>query len=318
MGKVIGKNSYSNIKEAPVFTRVWQQIRRHYLLYLMCVPGLLYFLFFRYAPMWGILFAFQDYNIFKGFLESEWVGVAHFIRFFNSPAFSTLMVNTLVISLLNITFAFPAPIILALLLNEVRLAWFKRSIQTLIYIPHFISWVIVSSMTFMILNSDGPVNSLLSMFGSDTVPFLTSIDTFRPMIVLQGIWRGAGFGTIIFLAALAGVDVEQYEASIVDGASRLKQCWYITLPALRSVVILLLILQMGSILETGFDQLFLMGNAANRSVSDVLAVFVFREGVVGGNFSYTTAIGLFQSVIGLIFVLGADRLAKRVGEFGIF
>jgi len=318
METIIDKNSCFDIQKTPVFARVWQQLRRHYLLYLMCIPGILYFILFRYGPMWGILFAFQDYNIFKGFWESEWVGLAHFIRFFNSPAFSVLMVNTLVISLLNIVFAFPAPIILALLLNEVRLAWFKRSIQTLIYIPHFISWVIVASMTFMLLNGGGPVNSLLAIFGFDTVPFLTSIDTFRPMIVLQGIWRGAGFGTIIFLAALAGVNVELYEASIVDGASRLKQCWYITLPALRSVIILLLILQMGSILETGFDQLFLMGNAANRSVSDVLAVFVFREGVVGGNFSYTTAIGLFQSIIGLIFVLGADRLAKRVGEFGIF
>jgi len=318
MGKIIEKNSCSNIEKALVFPRVWQQLRRHYLLYLMCIPGILYFILFRYAPMWGILIAFQDYNIFRGFWESEWVGFAHFMRFFNSPAFSTLMVNTLVISLLNIAFAFPAPIILALLLNEVRLAWFKRSIQTLIYIPHFISWVIVASMTFMLLRSGGPVDIILSMFGFDTVPFLTSVDTFRPMIVLQGIWRGAGFGTIVFLAALAGVDVEQYEAAIVDGASRFKQCWHITLPALRSVVILLLILQMGSILETGFDQLFLMGNAGNRSVSDVLAVFVFREGVVGGDFSYTSAIGLFQSVIGLIFVLGADRLAKRVGEFGIF
>jgi len=314
----VGKILTSSDKPLPLATRAKIQFKRHYILYLMCIPGALYFILFRYAPMWGILIAFQDYNIFRGFFYSEWVGLDHFIRFFNSPAFNTLMVNTLAISFLNILFAFPAPIVLALLLNEVRLQWFKRSIQTLIYIPHFISWVIIGSMTFMLLSSGGPVNQILNIFGFNTIPFLTSIDTFRPMIVMQGIWRGAGFGTIIFMAALSGVDMEQYEAAIVDGASRLKQCWYITLPALRSVVVLLLILQMGSVLEAGFDQLILMSNAGNRSVSDVIDVFVFREGVVGGNFSYTAAIGLFQSVIGLVLVLGADRLAKRAGESGIF
>jgi len=268
--------------------------------------------------MWGVLIAFQDYNIWRGFLDSDWVGLAHFTRFFASPNFGLLMRNTLILSFLNILFAFPAPIILALLLNEVRRNWFKRSIQTLIYIPHFISWVIIGSMTFMLLSSTGPVNSMLANFDIGPIPFLTNADAFRPMMVIQGIWRGAGFGTIIFLAALSGVDMEQYEAAIVDGASRWRQCWHITLPALRSVVVLLFILQMGSVLDTNFDQVILLSNAANRSVSDVIEVFVFREGIVGGNFSFTTAIGLFQSLIGLILVIAADRLAKLVGESGLF
>jgi len=268
--------------------------------------------------MWGILVSFQDFNLWLGFWESDWVGLQHFRNFFNGPNFGLLLRNTLWLSFLNILFAFPAPIVLALLLNEVRKAWFKRSVQTLIYIPHFISWVIIGSMTFMLLSSHGPVNSILANLGIGPIPFLTSINAFRPMMVIQGIWRGAGFGTIIFLAALAGVDVEQYEAAIVDGASRWRQCWHITLPALRSVVVLLLILQMGSVLDTNFDQIVLLSNAANRSVSDVIEVFVFREGIVNGRFGFTAAIGLFQSVIGLLLVVVADRLAKLVGESGIF
>ena len=268
--------------------------------------------------MWGILIAFQDYNPWRGFWESDWVGFAHFVRFFTSPNFRVLLSNTLILSFLNILFAFPAPIILALMLNELRIQWFKRSIQTLIYVPHFISWVIIGSMTFMLLSSGGPVNSFLANFGIGPIPFLTSIDTFRPIMVIQGIWRGAGFGTIIFLAALSGVDMEQYEAAIVDGASRWRQCWHITIPALRSVVVLLLILQMGSVMDTNFDQVILLSNAGNRSVSDVIEVFVFREGIIGGNFSFTTAIGLFQSVIGLVLVVAADRIAKWVGESGLF
>jgi len=268
--------------------------------------------------MWGILVAFQNFNLWAGFWESDWVGLAHFTRFLTGPNFRTLMVNTLLLSLYNIVFAFPAPIVLALLLNELRKHWFKRSIQTLIYIPHFISWVIIGSMTFMLLSSTGPVNSFLGNFGIGPIPFLTSVDTFRSVMVVQGIWRGAGFGTIIFLAALSGVDMEQYEAAIVDGASRWRQCWHITLPALRGVVVLLLILQMGSVLDTNFDQVILLSNAGNRAVSDVIEVFVFREGIVGGNFSFTTAIGLFQSVIGLVLVITADRLAKLAGESGLF
>jgi len=268
--------------------------------------------------MWGILVAFQDFNLWRGFWESDWVGFTHFINFFNSPSFNRVVGNTLILSFLNIVFAFPAPILLALLLNELRRQWFKRTIQTLIYIPNFISWVIIASMTFMLLSSGGPVNSALTFLGRDTIPFLTSVDSFRTIIISQQIWRGAGFGTIVFLAALSGVDVEQYEAAIVDGASRLRQVWHITLPAIRSTIVILLVLQMGGVMEAGFDQLVLMGNAGNRVVADVIDVYVFRVGLVGGQFSYTTAVGLFQSLVGLILIFASDRLAKRLGESGIF
>ena len=219
-----------------MFTRMLKTIRKHPWLYLMCVPGVLYFILFRYLPMWGILIGFQDYNIWTGFGASPWVGLKHFIRFFTAPNFASLMINTLLLSFYSIVFAFPAPLILALLLNEIRANRFKRTIQTLIYVPHFISWVIVASISFMVLNTMGPINGLLNFLGKDSVAFLTEISTFRPIIIIQTIWKESGWGTIVFLAALSGVDVEQYEAAIVDGAGRFRQVWHITLPAIKSTI----------------------------------------------------------------------------------
>ena len=293
-------------------------IHKHYWLYIMCIPGIIYFLLFRYLPMWGVLIGFQDYNIWRGFSGSPWVGFRHFQNFFASRSFAPLMINTLVLSLYAIIFAFPAPIILALFLNEIRHSWFKRSIQTLIYVPHFISWVIVASISFMLLNSTGPVNGLINYMGGSSIAFLTEPGTFRPIIIVQTIWKNAGWGTIVFLAALSNVDVEQYEAAIVDGAGRFRQVWHITLPAIRSVIVILFILQMGNVLDSGFDQIFLMSNAGNRVVSDVLDTFTYREGIINGQFSYTTAIGLFKSVIGMVLIVGTNKLAKKAGESGIF
>jgi putative aldouronate transport system permease protein len=268
--------------------------------------------------MWGILIGFQDYNIFRGFNASPWVGLKHFIRFFTSPTFAPLMINTLILSLYSIIFAFPAPLILALFLNEIRSKLFKQTIQTMIYVPHFISWVIVASISFMVLNTTGPINGIIKFFGRDSVAFLTELNTFRPIIIIQTIWKESGWGTIVFLAALTGVDAEQYEAAIVDGAGRFRQVWHITLPAIRSTIVILLILRLGNVLDNGFDQIFLMSNAGNRTVSDVLDTFTYREGIINGFFSYTTAIGLFKSVIGMILILGSNKLAKVAGESGIF
>ncbi|MCL2835822.1 MAG: ABC transporter permease subunit [Defluviitaleaceae bacterium] len=293
-------------------------MRKSYWLYIMLIPGLAFFILFRYLPMWGILISFQDYNIFRGFSESPWVGLKHFTNFFNSATFATLMINTLLLSFYSIIFAFPAPIILALFLNEIRLKWFKRAIQSAIYVPHFISWVIVASISFMLLNSTGPINGLITTLSGNTASFLTEPRWFRPIIIIQTIWKESGWGTIVFLAALTGVDMEQYEAAIVDGAGRWRQVWHITLPAIRSTIVILLILRMGNVLDNGFDQLFLMSNAGNRVVSDVLDTFTYREGIVNGQFSYTTAIGLFKSVIGMVLILGTNKLAKKAGESGIF
>jgi len=301
------------------FIRNIKSMRKSYWLYIMCIPGVLYFFLFRYLPMWGILISFQDFNPYAGFSNSPWVGFKHFLNFFNAANFARLMINTLVLSLYGIVFAFPAPIILALFLNELRSKGFKRTIQTLVYVPHFISWVIVGSITFMLLSSTGPINGLLMSLGaSDTFPFLTSNDSFRAIIIVQVIWKESGWGTIVFLAALSNVDVEQYEAAIVDGATRLQQVWHITLPAIRSTIVILLILQMGNVLDNGFDQIFIQSNAGNRMVSDVLDTFTYREGIVNGNYSYTTAIGLFKSVIGIILIMGSNWLAKKAGESGIF
>jgi len=298
--------------------KILKLFRQHPWLYIMCVPGVVYFILFRYVPMWGILIGFKDYNIYRGFGASPWVGMKHFIRFFSSPNFATLMINTLVLTLYSILFAFPAPIVLALFLNELRADRFKRIIQTMIYVPHFVSWVIVASISFMLLNTMGPINGLINSLGGKSVAFLTELGTFRPIIIIQTIWKECGWGTIVFLAALSNVDVEQYEAAIVDGAGRLRQVWHITLPAIRSTIVILLILRMGSVLDNGFDQIFLMSNAGNRLASDVLETFTYREGIINGFFSYTTAIGLFKSVIGMILILGSNKLAKIAGESGIF
>jgi putative aldouronate transport system permease protein len=309
------KNESQPLKKSQNIMKV---LRQHPWLYIMCVPGIVYFILFRYLPMWGILIGFQDYNIWTGFSASPWVGLKHFTRFFTSPNFVTLMGNTLLLSFYSIVFAFPAPLILALFLNEIRANRFKRIIQTLIYVPHFVSWVIVASISFMVLNTMGPINGLITSFGGNSVAFLTELSTFRPIIIIQTIWKECGWGTIVFLAALSNVDVEQYEAAIVDGAGRLRQVWHITLPAIRSTIVILLILRMGSVLDNGFDQIFLMSNAGNRLVSDVLETFTYREGIINGFFSYTTAIGLFKSLIGMILILGSNKLAKLVGESGIF
>ncbi|MFE5320092.1 ABC transporter permease [Paenibacillus sp. NPDC056579] len=288
-------------------------------LYLLLAPGVLYFLIFKYLPMWGVVIAFQDYSPFKGILHSNWVGFDHFIRLFQYDKFWQIFRNTILISLYNLVFFFPAPIVIALLLNEIRISWFKRSVQTVIYLPHFISWVVVAGITYLLLGTQGGmVNELIVASGGQPLPFLTTPDWFRTLLVSQSIWKEAGWGTIIFLAALSGVDTQLYEASIVDGAGRWRQLWHITLPAIRSTIFILLILRLGNILDVGFEHIFLMLNSTVNSVGDVFETYVYREGLIGGKFSYTTAVGLFKSLIGLILVVGANWLTKKFGEEGVF
>jgi putative aldouronate transport system permease protein len=268
--------------------------------------------------MWGVLIAFQDYNAYLGFLGSPWVGFKHFIDFFSNPDFTRLLSNTLLISLYNLAFGFPAPVIMALLLNEIRSQWYKRSIQTLVYIPHFISWVIIASLTYSLFNSQGVVNKYIIQMGNNAIPFLTSDNTFRGMIIGQTIWKETGFGTIIYLAALSGVDPQLYEAAVIDGANRFKQLWHITLPSIKSTVVTLLILRLGHVLDNGFYQIFLMSNSLNRNVSDVFDVYVYTIGITRGAFSYSTAVGLFKGIIGIILIYSANYLAKKAGESGLF
>jgi putative aldouronate transport system permease protein len=296
-----------------------KRFKRDKFLYLLLTPGVLYFIIFKYVPMWGVLLAFKNYQPFLGFMKSDWVGVEHFRVFFQNPEFVMLLRNTLVLSLYNLVFFFPAPIILALLLNEVKRSFFKRTIQTMVYVPHFISMVIVASLSYVFLTTEGgTINELIFQYTGRKIDFLTNPDWFRPLIILQSIWKEVGWGTVIFLAALAGVDVEQYEAAIVDGANRWRQTWHITLPSIRSTIIILLILRMGSILDNGFEQIYLMMNALNREVAEVFDTYVYTMGITQGAFSYSTAVGLFKSVIGVTLVLGTNWLAKKFGESGLY
>ncbi|OXS76613.1 protein lplB [Domibacillus enclensis] len=296
-----------------------QRLKRDKWLYLLLLPGLLYFLVFKYAPMWGIVIAFQDYSPFKGVFGSEWVGFEHFRDFFQNPDFTRLLRNTFILAVLDLVFFFPAPIILALLLNELRINLYKRTVQTLIYVPHFMSWVIIASITYIFFTTSGGVaNEIVGHFYGKEINFLSSPDWFRPLIMGQIIWKETGWGTVIFLAALATVDQEQYEAAIVDGAGRFRRLWHVTLPAVRSTIIVLLILRLGNFLDTGFQQIFLMTNSLNRDVADVFDTYVYFVGITQGAFSYSTAVGLFKSVVGIILVLGANKLAKKMGQDGIF
>ncbi|WP_202077719.1 ABC transporter permease [Caldalkalibacillus salinus] len=297
----------------------YQRLKRDKWLYLMLIPGLAYFLIFKYTPMWGVLIAFKDYSPFLGFWDSPWVGMDHFRNFFQNPDFFRLLRNTLYLAVLDLVFFFPAPIILALMLNELRFTFYKRTIQTLIYVPHFMSWVIVASMTYLFFTAgSGAINMLVENVTGKQINFLSAPEWFRPLIMLQIIWKETGWGTVIFLAALAGVSQEQYEAAIVDGAGRLRRLWHVTLPAIRSTIIILLILRLGNFLDTGFQQIFLMTNSLNREVADVFDTYVYFVGITQGAYSYSTAVGLFKAVVGIILILGANKLAKKMGQNGIF
>ncbi|UYO34904.1 sugar ABC transporter permease [Bacillus zhangzhouensis] len=299
--------------------RLLNQLLSQKFLYLMILPGLIYFIVFKYVPMWGLIIAFQDYQPFLGILGSEWVGFKHFIRLFTEPTFFILLKNTLILFAMNVVIFFPIPILLALLLNEVRLALFKKFVQTMIYIPHFMSWVIVVSLSFVLLTVDGGlINELIAFFGGEKINFLLSQEWFRPMYILQVIWREAGWSTIIYLAAIIAVDPQLYEAAKMDGAGRLRQMWHITLPAIKSVIVVLLILKIGDTLELGFEHVYLLLNATNREVAEIFDTYVYTAGLKQGQFSYSTAVGLFKAAVGLILVMLANRLAKKFGEEGIY
>ncbi|WP_321163037.1 ABC transporter permease [Microbacterium hydrocarbonoxydans] len=285
----------------------------------MAIPGIAYFIIFKYVPMGGLIIAFQDYSPFRGIGGSPWVGFDHFIRFFSESTFVMLLVNTVSVSLLLLVFSFPVPIILALLLNELRSKLFQRSIQTIIYLPHFMSWVIVVSLFYVLLTTDGgSINALLKSWGMDAVPFLTDPNWLRPLYTMQEIWKTAGWGTIIYLAAMTGVDMELYEAAELDGAGRWLQTWHITLPAIRPTIIVMFILAIGDFLELGFEHMFLMLNSLNRDLGEIFDTYVYTAGIQNGQLSYATAVGLFKGLVGLILVIAANRLAKKLGEEGVY
>ncbi|MDF9841634.1 MULTISPECIES: sugar ABC transporter permease [unclassified Paenibacillus] len=307
----------------PTMTNVYRRQRlrrmvRNKWLYIMLLPGLLYFIIFKYVPMYGLLLAFKNYQPFLGFVDSEWVGLKHFNRFFGDPLFWKLLSNTFILAAYNILFFFPLPIILALMLNELRSQAYKKWIQTMVYIPHFMSWVVIVSIAYLFFTTEGGlVNEAIASMGGEKIQFLLSPGWFRTFITGEVMWKETGWGTIIFLAALAGVDTQLYEAAKIDGAGRMRQLWHITLPAIRSTIIILLILRLGNFLDTGFEQIFLMLNSLNREVGEVFDTYVYTTGISQGEYSYSTAVGLFKSVVGLVLVFGSNFIAKRYGEEGI-
>lgn len=304
-----------------------RQFRQHKWLYILALPGILYMLVFNYLPMGGLIIAFQEFSPLNGegmlgpFLSSPFVGLANFRKFFTGMDFVNLLKNTLSISIANLIFYFPVPIILALLLNEIRCAPFKKIAQTMVYIPHFVSIVIVASLTYQLFSTtDGLIYQIFQeLFGRKGTPdVLADPKLFVPMLTGQNIWKEAGYGTIIFLAALTGVDPQLYEAAEVDGAGRWKKMWHVSLPAIRSTVVIMLILRVGSVLNTGYEQIFLMQNSMNRSASEVFDTYIYTRGVVNGSYSMATAAGMFKSIVSMILVLGANKLAKAFGESGFY
>lgn len=296
-----------------------KNIKKHKWLYVLLMPGLIYFIIFRYLPMYGLIIAFKNYVPFLGINGSEWVYFENFKNFFINPDFFRLLKNTLAIAFLNIGIGFPIAILLALLLNELRCQTYKKLIQSFIYIPHFISWTITASITFILLSvNTGVVTEIIEALTGQRIDLLTSVGAFRPLIVLQSIWKESGWGTIIYLAALAGVDQEQYEAAIMDGAGRFRRVWHITLPAIRSTIVVMLILRVGSFLSTGFDQIYLMTNSLNRTVADVFDTYVYTVGITQGAYSYSTAVGLFKSLVGIILVMTTNKIARSMGENGLY
>ena len=298
--------------------RLGADILRDKWLYLLLLPGFVYFIVFKYLPMWGIVISFENYVPFSGIFKSEWVGLKWFEYFFKFPSWTRYLKNTLLLSFMNLIFYFPAPIMLALLLNEMRSLRYKKLLQTLLYVPHFISIVIVVSITMILFGPTGIVYKVTENVLGAPINYLGSPDAFRWMIIGQSIWKETGWGTIIFLAALPSVDTQLYEAAMVDGAGRLRRLWHITLPSIRSTIVLMLILRLGSMLDTGHDHLILMANSLNRSASQTLDVFVYQQGLQQGQFSYASAIGLMKSVVSIILVVSSNKIAHALGESGLY
>ena len=299
-------------KRLNYFRKSWQ-------LYLMLVPVVLFYAIFSFGAYPGLLMAFQNFKISAGLFGSEFVGLKHFRLIFQSSGFAKILRNTIFLNLLNLVLYFPAPIILALMLNEIKHSAYKRISQSLMYLPHFFSWVVLGGMITQILSpSRGVVNLILEGITGETIFFMASKTIWPFIFVLSSMWKEVGWGTIIYLAAITGIDPELYEAAIIDGAGHMKQVWHITIPSISHTIIILLILRMGSVLNVGIEQIMVLQNAAVADISDVIATYNYRMGVQNGQYSLTTAIGIFSSVVSMIMLLLANWFAKRYSESSIF
>lgn len=295
-----------------------KDLRKNKWKYIMILPVIIYIAVFCYKPMYGVIIAFKNFRPAVGIMDSPWVGFKHFITFFNDYNFWRILKNTFSISALSILFGFPAPILLALLINEIRNTKFKRVVQTISYMPYFISMVIICGLIKTFCQSDGIITDLVVALGGERVNLLASKNWFYPIYIISNIWQNIGWDSIIYLAALAGIDQEQYEAARVDGAGRIRQIISVTLPGLMPTITILFILKMGNILNVGFEKILLLYSPTTYEVADVISTYVYRIGILDANFSYSTAIGLFNSVVNIIFLLLTNAISKRMNNSGLF
>jgi putative aldouronate transport system permease protein len=297
---------------------ILRYLQRDWQLYVLMFLPMLFILVFKFLPYSGLSIAFKDYKVAKGYAGSEWVGFSIFQKVFGKRDFGQAVGNTLLLNILDLVFGFPMPVILALILNEIKNRYFKSVVQTLLYLPHFLSWVIIGGIGYSLFSvSSGVVNVLIQNAGNSPIPFLQDNTWWLISYVLIGVWQSMGWGTIIYLAAITGVNSELYEAARVDGAGRLKQCLHVTIPCIRSTIVTLLIMNLGKLMGGSFERVYALANAKATEYTTTIPVLVYRWGIESGKFSEATALGLFQSVIGLALVLGADYIAKRLGEDGL-
>ncbi len=297
---------------------VWERMKKCWQLYVFLIPALLSLIIFSYAPMYGIILAFKDYNPLDGIWGSEWVGLEHFIRFFNSPYFVQLLKNTLIISIYGLIVGFPIPILLALGLNYVRNLKFKKTVQTVTYAPYFISTVVLVGILNIVFSDKGFINQFITMTGHESILFMGIEKYWRHIYVWSGVWQSMGWSAIIYIAALAGVSPELHEAAIIDGASKLQRIRYIDLPAIMPTIVITLILNSGAIMSVGFEKAFLMQNPLNTGVSEIISTYIYKVGLISSEYGYSTAVGLFNSVVNCILLLTVNQVAKKMGQSSIW
>ena len=307
-------------RETPTFlTRVAKELRRNRILYLMVLPGIIYFLVFQYYPMLGAVIAFKEYRVLDGFWGSPWVGLKNFEAIFQSTYFTNVLTNTVLISVYKLIFGLPPAVIMALLINEVRFKLFKNSVQTITYLPHFLSWIVIYGVLQVVLSpSSGLANKALEGLGASPINFLADPDWFRTVLVSSEIWKNAGWGAIIYLAALTGISPSLYEAAAVDGATRFQRIWHISIPGILPVIVLITMLNIGNLMSAGFEQVFVLYNPSVYGVGDIIDTWVYRTGVQGFQFSIAAAVGLFQGVIGFFLIITANWASKRYAGTGIW
>lgn len=293
-------------------------LKKHKFLYILTIPILVYFILFKYLPMFGLVIAFKNYSFGKGIFGSEWVGLKYFIEYFSSEFFVRTLRNTLTLSCMDIIIGFPVPIIFALLLNEIRGNKFKKVVQTASYLPHFISMVVICGMITDFFSTDGLITRLITYFGGENMNYIGDSRYFRSIFVGTGIWQQFGWSSIIYLAALSGVDSELYEASAIDGAGRWKQLLYVTLPSIANTIIVMLILRLGQVLSVGYEKIILLYSTPTLEVADVISSYTYRSGLIGGRYGYSAAVGMFQSVVNVIILFGANILSKKYSETSLF